>query len=283
LLFHARTQDCTDVTVQATVTYRFAEPDVVARRLDFSIDPHTGSPRGTPLDQVALLLTELAQQYALSLLASMPLATALVDGVAAVRSRVAEGLRADDRLTNIGIEIIAVRVVALRPPPDLERALQTPTREQVQQDADRATYERRALAVESERAISENELQSRIELAVRQERLVTQEGSNERRRAQEASAAERIVAEGRVERDRLQAAAAADVTRVVGAAEAETARARAVAYDGTDPRVLLLLGLRELAPHLPQIGSITLSPDMLTGALAAVTAASGAQPVRPRS
>ncbi len=39
------------------------------------------------------------------------------------------------------------------------------TREAVQQDADRATYERRADAVHRERAIAENELANQIELA----------------------------------------------------------------------------------------------------------------------
>ena len=67
------------------------------------------------------------------------------------------------------------------PEPELERALQTPTREQVQQEADRATYARRALAVEQERAIAENELQNQIELARREQQLVEQQGANARR------------------------------------------------------------------------------------------------------
>ena len=56
----------------------------------------------------------------------------------------------------------------MRPEPDVERALQTPARELVQQEADRATFERRALAVDSERAIAENELANQIELATRE-------------------------------------------------------------------------------------------------------------------
>lgn len=55
---------------------------------------------------------------------------------------------------------------------DVEKALGTPAREQLQQDADRATYERRALAVECERAIAENELQNKIELARRRSSLL---------------------------------------------------------------------------------------------------------------
>ena len=42
--------------------------------------------------------------------------------------------------------------------------MQTPAREAIQQDAERATFERRALAVEKEAAIGENELANQVEL-----------------------------------------------------------------------------------------------------------------------
>ncbi len=172
LLFHARTADFQDVTVQATVTFRLTEPVTAAGRIDFSIDPGTGRWRGTPLDQVAGLLTESAQQHALDLIAGLGLSDTLTGGVAPVRDAIAAGLDQDGRLVATGIAVIGVRVVAIRPEPDVEKALQTPTREQVQQDADKATFERRAVAVERERAIGENELQTQIELARREEQLV---------------------------------------------------------------------------------------------------------------
>src|SRR5215217_5392393 len=77
LLFHARTSDYQDVVVQGTVTYRIAEPARAVERIDFAIDPLSGRWRATPLEQLASLLTELAQQYALELLARMPLSKAL--------------------------------------------------------------------------------------------------------------------------------------------------------------------------------------------------------------
>src|SRR5690242_21406944 len=64
LLFHARTSDFQDVTVQATITYRVTDPAVAAGRIDFSLDPEKGTWRATPLEQVAGLLVESAQQYA---------------------------------------------------------------------------------------------------------------------------------------------------------------------------------------------------------------------------
>src|SRR2546423_2873766 len=213
MLFHARTKDFQDVTVQASMTYRFVDPGVATRRLDFAVDHKSGQWRATPPEQVAVLLTELAQQHALTLIATMELADALASGTAAVQGRVTDGLAADERLAETGIGVLGVRVVAVKPEADVERALRTPTRELIQQEADRAGFERRALAVERERAISENELQSKIELAVREEQPVAQEGANARRRATEHAPAERIAAEGEAERARITTAASADLTR----------------------------------------------------------------------
>ncbi|MFF8480726.1 SPFH domain-containing protein [Streptomyces antibioticus] len=334
MTFHARTADFQDVAVQATVTYRVSDPAVAAARLDFSIDPDTGVWRGAPLEQLGTLLTETAQQHALDVLARTPLAAALVDGVTSVRERVAAGLAAEPRLPATGIEIVAVRVIALRPEPEVERALRTPARELIQQEADRATYERRAVAVERERTIAENELASKIELARREEQLVEQRGTNTRREAEENAAADKVRAEAEATRTvrlaeaeaarsvRLAAAEAeravklseaeaagkvrmadaearrterlteAEAARTVRLAEAEAARAvqlaraeaesaRAVGearaqaqaawlrvHADVDVTTLHALTGTRLAENLPHIGSVTVSPDVLTGLLA---------------
>ncbi|MCM1977019.1 SPFH domain-containing protein [Streptomyces sp. G1] len=268
MTFHARTADFQDVAVQATVTYRISDPAVAAARLDFSIDPDTGAWRGTPLEQLGTLLTETAQQHALDVLARTPLSEALVDGVSAVRERVAEGLAAEPRLPATGIEIVAVRVVALRPEPEVERALRTPARELIQQEADRATYERRAVAVERERAIAENELASQIELARREEQLVEQRGTNERRKAEERAAADAVRAEAEAARTVRLAKAEAESARTVGEAKAAAQAAWLRVHSDVDVAVLRALTGTRLAENLPRVDSVTISPDVLTGLLA---------------
>jgi len=312
MTFHARTSDFQDVAVQATVTYRISDPGLAAARLDFSVDPDTGVWRGAPLEQLGTLLTETAQQHALDVLARTSLSSALVDGVAAVRERVAAGLGAEPRLPATGIEVVAVRVVALRPEPEVERALRTPAREQIQQEADRATYERRAVAVERERAIAENELASQIELARREEQLVEQRGTNARREAEEHAAADAVRAEAEAARtvklaeaeaarsvqlsdaeaQRTERLAEAEAARTVRMADAEAARsvrlaraeaegarevgdARAQAqaawlrvHAEVDVATLHALAGTRLAENLPNIDSVTISPDVLTGLLA---------------
>lgn len=300
LLFHARTGDFADITVQATVTYRVADPTRAAGRLDFSIDPRTGTARSRPLDQVATLLAELAQQPALDLLARVPLAEALTT-IAPVRQAVSAALGDDPRLADLGVAVVSARVVAIRPEPELERALQTPTREAVQVEADRATYARRAQAVEQERSIAENELQNKIELARREQQLVEQHGANSRRRVELDAAAElaaaqgkaerekianaaaaerarvlaaaeaekeRVLAGGAAEKDRVLTAARADGVRAVGHAEAEAEAAKLAAYADLPPEVLRALTVREIAGQLPQIGQLTVTPDVVTDLLA---------------
>lgn len=268
LLFHARTSDFQDVTVQLTLTYRFTDPSVATQRIDFSLDPDTGRWRGEPLAQVSGLLTESAQQHALDLLGHTPLAGALVDGVSAVRERVADGLRADERLTETGLAVVDVRVVAIRPEPDVEKALQTTTREQMQQEADRATYERRARAVQRERAIGENELQNQIELARQEEQLVTQRGVNARRQAEEAAAASGIETEAQAAREQRLNQAKAEGVRALGDARAAAEAAHLAANRDVPEAVLFALAVKELATNLPKIDSLILTPDLLAPVLA---------------
>ncbi|SPT54333.1 Uncharacterized protein conserved in bacteria [Actinomyces bovis] len=269
VLFHVATRDQQDVTVQAVLTYRFADPEAASRRLDLAIFPFqqvglSEQPLRQGLRQVADLLGQLAQSLAVDVLRSLDLAQALEDGLPRVRTALVEGFAGHARLADLGVQVSDVRVLALRPEEDIEKALQTPLREELQTEADRALYQRRALAVEREQQISENELSSKLELARRREALVAQEGANNRREAEEKAAAALVDANGRAERLRLDAAARAQEIEQVGQAQAQAERVRTEAYAALGAEVLRALALREAAKHLPDIGQLNFTPDLLT-------------------
>lgn len=267
-MFHARTADFQDVTVQATVTYRVVDPALATTRIDFGVNPETGAWNGVPLETLGGLLTELAQQPAVERLGGMTMREALAKGIGPVREQIAGALANDDRLLERGIAVTDIRVVAIRAEAELERAMQTETREQVQQDADRATFERRAVAVERERAIGENELQNQIELARREEELVGQRGANERKRATEQAAADAIATQAKAHQRRVLAEADAETTRVMGDATAEAEAARYGTFRDVETAVILGLAVQDLAKNLPNIDSLTITPDLLTPILA---------------
>ncbi|MEZ5097345.1 MAG: SPFH domain-containing protein [Nocardioides sp.] len=268
MLFHGRTSDFFDVSVHGTITYRVTDPVLAARRLDFSVHPRTGAWTSRPLDQLAGLLTETAQQQTVQLFTQHTLTQAIAGGVTATRDAIAAGLAADQRLADTGVTVVDVRVTAIRPAPDVEKALQTPAREVVQQEADRATFERRALAVEREAAIGENELANQVELARREEELVAQRGQNDRRAAELAAATRAVATRADAEAVVQQARARAEATDLVGAAEAGAEAARLAAYADLPAQVVLGLALRELAAHMPDLKSLVVTPDVLAPVLA---------------
>jgi hypothetical protein len=195
----------------------------------------------------------------------------------AIGDRVRAGFAAHAPLAEIGLQIVSVRVSGVAPTAELEKALQTPAREAIQQQADQATFERRALAVEKERAIQENELQNRIELAKREEQLIAQRGQNERSQAREHAEARGIAAEARAARDRLRAGATADGIRTVQQARVEAERNRIDAYRDVPVGVLMGLAARRFAGKLQRIDHLNLTPDLLAPVLAGLAEAAKAR------
>jgi hypothetical protein len=144
-----------------------------------------------PLEKIATLLSQLAQQHTQVYLQGASLRDILAQGHARVRETHRAGAGPVQPAGGDGAGGGVGAHLCLKPSNDLERALEAPTRERIQQESDEASFRRRALAVEKERAIQENELQNQIELA-RGGLLIEQRGQNARRDATEKAEAGRI-------------------------------------------------------------------------------------------
>ena len=262
-LFHGRSADLQEVVAQGIVTYRVTDPDILAARIDFGIDLVTGLHTKTPLDQIAAWLTGLAQQHAWAVMAATPLRELVADGVGQLRARIGEGLDADVSVAEMGLAIASIRVSAVQPSAEVEKALAAPTRERIAADADEAAFARRAAAVDKERAIAENELANKIELARRESDLVGQEGANERKKATEMAAAGRIAADGKAEIRKVAAAADAEAIRLVEGERNAAESDRIAVYRDLAPAVLMGLAAREFAGKIETIEHLNLTPDML--------------------
>lgn len=236
--FKGRTRDYQEMVVQGVITYRVTDAKLLAQRVDFAIDLERGTHRKQPLEQIAILLTGIAQQAGLQVIAKGDVAELMVNGFGELAATLTQALRGNDALNALGIAVENVRIDELKPTPELERALQTPTRENLQQRADEATFRRRALAVEKERAIAENELQTQVELARREESLIAQQGQNARQKIEREAEArrlgvvaltedKRIETAATAERMQLEAQADAGKQRILATAAAEEARLQA--------------------------------------------------------
>lgn len=262
-LFHGRSADLQEVVAQGIITYRVTDPGALATRIDFGIDLATGLHSKTPLDQISARLTGLAQQHAWAVMAGTPLRALVADGVGAIRERIGDRLVADESVAGMGLGIASVRVSAVQPSAEVEKALAAPTRERIAADADEAAFARRAAAVDKERAIAENELANRIELSRRESDLVGQEGANERAKAAETAAAERIAADGKAEVRKIAAEADAEAIRLVQGQRNAAESDRIAVYRDLAPAVLMGLAAREFAGKIETIEHLNLTPDLL--------------------
>jgi hypothetical protein len=249
---NARSADFQDVMVQGAVLWRIADVDRLSDRVDFSIDLRHGRHIGTPLDQIGNLVSALLQQAATDYLGTREVRAALDAGVRALQEALNRQVREAPELQEMGLAVIAIHVARLSPTPDLARALQTPTFERIQQAADEATFARRALAVEKEQAIAENELKTQIELARRERELIDRETENARSRAEGSAAAAAIDAESEAHR-----------IRTVETAKTDAERERMAVIRDVAPGVLLGLAAQELAGKLETIGEVNITPDFL--------------------
>jgi regulator of protease activity HflC (stomatin/prohibitin superfamily) len=252
LFVKGRSRDFQALALQGALTWRVVDPERLAERVDFTILLSSGEWRSEPLEQIQARIAGLANQAALQYFADGAVNDLLAAGLEPLRAVLTAALANDPSLTEMGIGVIAVRLTSLAPSSELERALQAPTYESLQQKADQATFERRALAVEKERAIAENELANKIELARREKNLIAQEAENAGNRAQGLAEAQQIASEAEATR-----------IRAVEGAKVETEKARLEIYRDLPAPVLYGLAARELAGKLTKIEHINVTPDLL--------------------
>ncbi len=277
-LLTERSSDFQEVTVQCTVIYRCQDPERVSLRVNFTISLASGLLIQQPLERLASFWSQRAQQAGRSYLTSVPVVEAIRSGAEVIRSRMEESLRKDPEIEAMGLSMVSIQVRRIAPSADLEKALQTPARESIQQKADEAVFERRALAVEKERAIKENELASEIELARRQELLIQQRGANKLLEIQKDSAAEKarveaagecseLAAQAHARDVALRAAGDAQAERTLAAARQEAEERRVDLFTRSPARVAVGLALQDFAGKIQGIQHLNISPDLLSSSL----------------
>ena len=282
-IFNEISADYQPVTVQGQLTYRIVEPQRVAGLLDYTVDGAPGSFLSEDPDKLALRLVNLLQVLTRGEVQRMPLQQ-VVHASDEVSQAVTLKLGESEALEALGVEVLAVAVQAIRPTPESARALEAEAREALLGQADQAIYDRRNAAVEQERRIKENELNT--EIAVEEKKRQIRETKVEADLAVEAK--EQQVRESKLsgqiqleqERARLvkaqveNARAEADVQAYAIEAALHPLRElhpevlQMLAVQSAEPRLMVSLALKEIAKNASKIGSLNISPDLLEALMA---------------
>jgi hypothetical protein len=282
-MFEHVTRDFQAVTVQGQVVFRVKEPKKTAALLNFTLSAdgrRYASDDAAQLPARVVRAVEVLSQQAVK---GWPLKEALL-ATDRLATLVATGLAQAGEITSLGLEVLGVSVVAIRPTPETAKALAADAREAILKAADDAIYARRNAAVEAEREIRESELETEIAVekksrTVRETKMDAEAALREREQALRQKQMEADIALEDTRKAFVETNAAN--TRVLAEAEAHRVGAVMEALKSTDPRVvqaLAAVGMQPgqliaqafggIAERAERIGQLNVSPELLQGLLA---------------
>ena len=276
-IFPEITSDFQEVTIQGQITYRVTDPRRTAALLNFTLGP-----KGTYVSEDPKKLSQrLINQVQVAMRAevqALSLKQVLASGEPLVE-RVAGLLQDHPTVKTLGLELLGLSLLAVKPRPETAKALEAEAREALLRRADEAIYTRRNAAVEQERTIKENELATEIavenkkrqvreaqmeaersvqtrRLQMQQEEMTGKIGLEEQNKALVVLAS----ANAREEAD-AQAYGLAAMMKSFGDADPKILQALASA--GMSPGQLMALAFRDLADNATKIGQLNVTPDLL--------------------
>ncbi len=276
-IFEETTADFQSVTIQGQVTYRVADPKRLAGLMNFTLDP-SGGYISDDQQKLPQRVINVVNVLARAQLQSLKLREAIRASETIVQ-KVRGGLAASGEIAQLGLEVLGLSILAIKPSPETSRALEAETREQLLKEADEAIYARRNSAVEQERAIKENELNT--EIAVENKKRQIREAQMDADRAVQEKKAQlqqsEMVASIDLEEKRKQlvtlaaenAKAEADAraygisTTMQAISKADAPTLQALASVGMKPDQLIAVAFQALAGRAEKIGQLNISPDLL--------------------
>lgn len=258
-VFQESTADFQSVTIQGQLTYRVADPKRLASLLDFSIDRHhtyySEDPRKLPERLIHTL-----QTLTRAITQRLVLKDALVSSDAIVMEALAK-LRESEAVSALGIEILSLSILGIRPTPETGRALEAEAREALQRRADEAIYARRNAAVEQEKLIKESELNT--EIAVEEKKRQIRETQMAAEIAVEEQRAQLIDRQVANERKNANSRAYTLTQTLKPLRDIHWKTLMMLGGKNADPKTMVALAFQEMAENAQKIGELNVSPDLL--------------------
>jgi hypothetical protein len=259
--FVESTDDFQQTTVQGQLTYRIVAPKKVASLLDFSIGLNGQYLADGPQKLEERLVKE-AQVAARTVTQRMVLPEVLTSATA-IGAEVSAALKNSESIANLGVEILSLAVVSIKPTPEMAKALEAGAREALQGKSDEAIYARRNAAVEQERRIKESELNTELAVEAKKRQIreaqMAAEITLEQQRAQ--------LMDQKVANERKDADSRAYSMEVTAKAieTMDWKKLMLISPGGFDAGQVIALAFQELASNAPKIGELNISPDLLQG------------------
>ncbi len=258
-VFQEVTADFQEVTLQGQLTYRVADPLKLSQLMDYTVDAngHYVSDDPTKLNDRLIQLAQVgAHEFA-----QRERLERVLSRCAELSEEVLQGLRSSEVVSMLGLEILSLSILSAKPTPEMAKAMQAEARELLLGRADQAVFARRNTAIELERQIKENELNT--ERAVEEKRREVRQAQMQADVAIEQQRSELV--DQQVANNRKLAEAQNEALRAtLEAMKSIDWKTLSAAMGSGDARGLIAMAFQQLAENASKIGRLDISPDLLT-------------------
>lgn len=160
------TSDFQGINIQGDISYIIRDYEKVARMIDFSYTGEAGyEEKKVEAKQVmGKRITNLAKTSASKFVNARDV-KAVIQAQEELATFLSEEMTSNEAIKELGLDVVTVSILAVSPSLETKRALESATREQILQQQDNAIYKRRNAAIEQERIVKENELNTEIIVA----------------------------------------------------------------------------------------------------------------------
>ena len=278
------TSDYQRVCVQGVTTYTITDYAKASKMLDFSYSQQTPVQEkiGATMAVLEKRINNIIKAIVIREVSRKDVRTIirLTDEMAV---SITDSLMQDESIEKLGVAIASVNILGINPNTETRKALEAAAREQILKEQDDAIYMRRNAAIEQERVIKENEINTEIKVAEKEREKEEKEQEKEFE-LREKAVAKRLKIE---EQEMLGKIEIEQKNKELSLLEAENARTKAdqesYALEGIiraynnlnvalieacamtqmDPATLMARGFMSIGENADKIGNFNLSPDLL--------------------
>lgn len=168
------TADYQTVCVQGAVTYIIDDYERAVKMADFAYDRTYKNKQVNAMNLFCKRINNVIKAIVISETGNREV-RAIIKQADDMADFLTDALKKDETIATLGVKILAVNILGITAKPETRKALEAAAREEILKEQDDAIYKRRNAAIEQERIIKENELNTEIKVAEKEKDIKEKE------------------------------------------------------------------------------------------------------------
>jgi regulator of protease activity HflC (stomatin/prohibitin superfamily) len=160
-VFEETSNDYQTLTIQGDLIFKISDTKKIIDQVNFTIGFRNFDYLSDDPEKLNQIIINIVKTIAKTEISNLSLRDS-IKSIDRITKTLKEAVQNNEYLQNLGIKITNINILSISPNKETARALEAETRENILREADDAVYKRRNSAVEQERKIKENELNTEV-------------------------------------------------------------------------------------------------------------------------